>query len=278
MKMLINPEGGLAGDMFSAALISAGADFQRMQQAMSAAGKKLGETQIDLRQTPDGSSQLSISLNSQKHHLSESEAVEILKQLFSQFHIKELYRDFGMRILEILAEAEKKAHAKYNIVVEDHSPHPHSHSHPADDHYHHPHHHHHHRHPDTISEQTFLHEAQDIVIDIMGAVNGLQLLNIEPSAILLRPISVGGGQIHFSHGTHSIPAPATTVILEDHRLPWKKGPLDVELLTPTGSAIIAALSPSLDETIEIGSLDQITCGKSRGTKMLEIPPLELYFY
>lgn len=269
MKLLINPEGGLAGDMFAAALVSAGADFKIMQQAMLTAGEKLGSAQIDIKQTADGSSQLSIALNPGKHHLGGNEAGTILEELFSQFNIREKYRDLGLNILEILIKAEKRAHAEYNIVIDGENSHPHSHHHDRQ----HPHHHH-----SPGDEETFLHEAQDIVIDIIGAVVGLQQLNIEPKAELLCPVSVGGGHVHFSHGTHSIPAPATTIMLKEYHIEWKKGPIDVELFTPTGAAILSALGSSLNRSIDIAALDVVSTGKARGTKILAIPPLKLYIY
>jgi len=267
MKLLINPEGGLAGDMFAAALVSAGADFKIMQNAMLTAGEKLGAAQIEIKQTADGSSQLSIALKPGKHHLGGNEARTILEELFSQFHIREKYRNLGRNILEILIKAEKRAHAEYNIVIAGE----HSHSH------HHNNQHIHHHHPPG-AEETFLHEAQDIVIDIIGAVTGLQQLDIEPKAELLCPVSVGGGHVHFSHGTHSIPAPATTIMLKEFHIEWKKGPVDVELFTPTGAAILAALGSSLNTSIDIETLDVVSMGKARGTKILEIPPLELYIF
>jgi uncharacterized protein (DUF111 family) len=267
MKLSINPEGGLAGDMFAAALVSAGADFKVLQKAMLTAGEKLGAAQIDIKQTADGSSQLSIALNPGKRHLGGNEAGTILEELFNQFDIREEYRNLGMNILEILIKAEKRAHAEYNIVIEGE----HSHSH------HHNNKNAHQYHPPGV-EETFLHEAQDIVIDIIGAVTGLQQLDIEPKAELLRPVSVGGGHVHFSHGTHSIPAPATAIMLKEYHIQWKKGPVDVELFTPTGAAILAALGSLLNTSIDIETLDVVSVGKARGTKILEIPPLKLYIY
>ena len=263
MKFLINPEGGMAGDMFAAALVSAGADFKVIQTAMQAAGEKLGSAQIELKQTADGSSQLSIVLQSKQHHLGSDEAKTILEELCHRFAVREKYRAFGLKILEILVKAEKRAHAQYHIVMEENPHHSHPHPHPGK-----PHHH----------ETTFLHEAQDIVIDIIGAVTGMQQLDLEPEARLLKPVSVGGGQVHFSHGTHSIPAPATTVILEEYALEWQRGPLELELFTPTGAAILAALGSRLNPSVDIGALAVSARGKARGSKILEIPPFELILY
>ncbi len=93
-------------------------------------------------------------------------------------------------------------------------------------------------------EEAVLHEAQDILLDVMGAAAGLQYLNIDMNAVAcLTPVAVGGGVISFSHGALPAPAPATSAILKRHRIPHVAGPVDVELLTPTGAAILAALHP-----------------------------------
>ncbi len=93
-------------------------------------------------------------------------------------------------------------------------------------------------------EEAMLHEAQDILLDVMGAATGLQQLGVDMSTVTcLIPVAVGGGVINFSHGILPAPAPATIAILKHHRIPHVAGPVDVELLTPTGAAILAALHP-----------------------------------
>lgn len=287
--LLIDPAGGMAGDMFTAALVSAGADFEMVRKAMTAAGEKLGKTDIRHNTADDGSSQLDIDLESERHHLGGHEAQHILDDLFNEFNIDEPYRKAGFNILNILVKAEIRAHKEFNIVVEgdhhhDHShhhhhgaghSHGHSHGHMHDQSHGDGHHHHHdhaHSHP---HEEAFLHEAQDIVIDIMGAVTGMQLLGVAPGVKLLAPVSVGGGHVHCSHGTLSIPAPATTVILEESGIPWQKGPIDVELFTPTGAAILAGLDAKLEPKDNFQNLPAPN-GTSRGGKILEIPPLKMY--
>ncbi len=113
-------------------------------------------------------------------------------------------------------------------------------------------------------------------MDIMGAVMGLQLLDAETTAVLTAPVSVGGGQVVCSHGTLDIPAPATTIILQEYRLAWNKGPVEVELFTPTGAAILAGLEPKLDEDAGARISSSAVTGTSRGGKLLEIPPLKVF--
>jgi uncharacterized protein (DUF111 family) len=78
----------------------------------------------------------------------------------------------------------------------------------------------------------------------MGAAAGLQHLAVDLNQVIcFTPVAVGGGVITFSHGTLPAPAPAAAAILKQHRIPHVSGPVDVELLTPTGAAILAALHP-----------------------------------
>ena len=90
-----------------------------------------------------------------------------------------------------------------------------------------------------------LHEAQDILLDVTGAAWGLQALQIALESVqCLTPVRVGGGRTGLtSHGRLPVPAPATAAILEQHAIPYQPGPIEAELLTPTGAAILAALSP-----------------------------------
>ncbi len=93
-------------------------------------------------------------------------------------------------------------------------------------------------------EEALLHEAQDILLDVMGAAAGLQHLHVDMNRVAcFTPVAVGGGAITFSHGAMPAPAPATSAILKRYRIPHVAGPVDVELLTPTGAAILAALHP-----------------------------------
>jgi uncharacterized protein (DUF111 family) len=125
------------------------------------------------------------------------------------------------------------------------------------------------------NEDSYLHEAQDIIIDISGAVMGMQLLNIDTNAILTESLSVGNGEITFSHGKLSVPTPATTNILNKYKIPFTMGPIDNELCTPTGASILAALNHRLERNFLKNNKTK-NQGTSRGTKDYQIPPLKMY--
>lgn len=99
-----------------------------------------------------------------------------------------------------------------------------------------------HRH---AQEDAILHEARDILLDILGAAKGLEVLRIALDKVMcLTPVCVGGGNVRFSHGVLPVPTPAVAAILKQHTIPHVTGPVNTELLTPTGAALLAALQPT----------------------------------
>ena len=91
-------------------------------------------------------------------------------------------------------------------------------------------------------ERVHFHEvgAVDSICDIVGACLGLDLLNVD--RVHLSAINVGSGTIQCDHGLMPVPAPATARLLAGQPT-YSAGP-EMELTTPTGAAIAAALSQS----------------------------------
>ncbi len=93
----------------------------------------------------------------------------------------------------------------------------------------------------TTLDELHFHELgqEDAVADIVGACTAFHDLGLKGHRIYCTPISVGKGFIEFSHGTYPVPAPAALEILKEYSLPWQPGPVEGELLTPTGAALLA---------------------------------------
>jgi len=90
-------------------------------------------------------------------------------------------------------------------------------------------------------EKVHLHEvgAVDAILDVVGSVWGLQLLGVD--TVYCGPIVVGDGTVKAAHGILPVPAPATLKLLEGHVI--RPGPEGAgELVTPTGAALVRALS------------------------------------
>ncbi len=265
MKLYLDADGGVAGDMLCAGLLALGADADQVLGAMESAGSSLGELSAALEVMPDGVRRLRIVLENNERHLAASRARQILGDAMDNLSLPKQYRSCGMKALEILVEAEREAHR--NMPEMDH--HIHEQAHQA-----HHEHHHHHPHHTASGNETYLHEAQDIVMDICGVMSGLWSLGLDPTIELLGPLSVGGGTVAFSHGVLPVPAPAARIILDRYNIPWCFGPIDQELCTPTGVALLAALDARKCMTNPV--LNGIEPGRSRGTRAYDIPPLALY--
>jgi len=107
--------------------------------------------------------------------------------------------------------------------------------------------------------------AVDAICDIVGTVAGLHHLGVEE--ILFSTVSLGGGRIKADHGWLPVPAPATAVLLTG--LPTAGGPVEYELTTPTGAAIIKTVgkpSPAWPAM----RVDRIGCGAG-GRDIPELP-------
>jgi uncharacterized protein (TIGR00299 family) protein len=111
--------------------------------------------------------------------------------------------------------------------------------------------------------------ALDALADIAGCCAALYSLDVD--RIISLPISVGGGTILASHGLLPVPSPATLEILRRSNLLWHGGPVNHELLTPTGASILANV---VDQAIrEYPGIRAEKVGYGAGTKEFEMPNL-----
>jgi uncharacterized protein (TIGR00299 family) protein len=98
----------------------------------------------------------------------------------------------------------------------------------------------------TDLEDTHFHEvgADDAIADVVGAT--LLFDDLDPDRVVTTPLSTGGGEVEMSHGTYPIPAPAVVEIAERADWSLRGGPIEAELLTPTGAAILAHVAEGVD--------------------------------
>ena len=143
-------------------------------------------------------------------------------------------RDRAMKIMEILASAEGRVHA-------------------------------------VSGEEARFHEigAMDALADIAGSSAALSSLAVDGVVVL--PISVGSGTVVAAHGRLPVPAPATLEILKGSRLLWRGGPVEGELLTPTGAAILAGFAD--EAAAEYPLIRAGASGYGAGSKDLAVPNL-----
>ena len=106
-------------------------------------------------------------------------------------------------------------------------------------------------------ERIHFHEvgALDTVVDVTGALIGLNTLGIRE--IYASALNVGGGKVQAAHGELPIPAPWTAHLLRG--IPVYGSPVEAELTTPTGAAIISTLAKSFGALPPL-TVDQIGYG------------------
>src|SRR5690625_1684011 len=111
-------------------------------------------------------------------------------------------------------------------------------------------------------DQVHFHEvgALDSIADIVGVVTALQALELE--RLICSPIGLGGGRVEAAHGLIPIPGPAVMELLREHDVPGAGGPVDIELATPTGVALMVTLA---DEFASLPSLRPENVGSGAGT-------------
>jgi len=119
----------------------------------------------------------------------------------------------------------------------------------------------------TSIDQIHFHEigAVDTLVDVVGFVCALERLKIE--AVYSSPLPLGGGTVHTEHGRLPVPAPATLALLAQVGAPAVPGPVQAELLTPTGAALLTEFA-----VFERPAMSIQTIGYGFGTK--EFGPAE----
>jgi uncharacterized protein (TIGR00299 family) protein len=194
---------GASGDMILGALMDAGLGLKQLKGQLA----KLHLTHYDVQlkkvlKKGLGGSQAVVTID-KDHHLQPRRHLSHIREIIENSEVSESAKHKSIKIFTRLAEAEAKVHR-------------------------------------TRIENIHFHEigAMDAVIDVVGAVAGLELLNIE--AVFCSPLHVGTGTVECAHGTLPVPAPATIELIKG--IPVYSTGVEGELLTPTGAAILTTLS------------------------------------
>ncbi|WP_049985707.1 nickel pincer cofactor biosynthesis protein LarC [Halobellus rufus] len=99
---------------------------------------------------------------------------------------------------------------------------------------------------DTDLESTHFHEvgADDAIADVVGVALLVDDLGVD--RVVTTPLSTGDGTQGMAHGEYPVPAPAVVEIAAGADWSLQGGPVDAELLTPTGAAILAHFAEGVD--------------------------------
>lgn len=194
---------GISGDMFLGSLLDAGLSLDLLRQALHSL--PLEGYQLTLETVQDKGIrgvQFDVVLPEQ------AQPTRHLSDITALFHastLPERVRTTALAIFQRLAEAEAVVHG-------------------------------------TSLEEVHFHEvgAVDAIVDITGAALGIEVLGITQLYASALPLT--SGHVKTAHGLLPVPAPATLEILRRVHAPWKPSPVEGELVTPTGAAILATLA------------------------------------
>lgn len=207
---------GISGDMFLASLLglvpednSILTELEDLQNYLSGVSK-LNIKLVHPERNGIQLNQLQISIKESKEHRTAKTLQKTLNDFLNNSKISHQAKNYAINVLNSLIKAESEVHGK-------------------------------------LAENIHLHELSsvDTLIDISGVAIVLDKINAfeKDTAIFCSKIPLGGGKVNTKHGILAIPAPATLNILEKSDLITFGGPIDSELVTPTGAALIANLNP-----------------------------------
>ena len=117
-------------------------------------------------------------------------------------------------------------------------------------------------------EQVEFHEvgALDTIVDVVAACSGFAALRLD--RLVVSPVALGGGTAQSQHGRLPVPVPAVLELLRESVLVGHGGPVDVELATPTGVALLAEWATGSGPLPPVGVH---TIGIGAGTRDLDAP-------
>jgi uncharacterized protein (TIGR00299 family) protein len=219
---------GISGDMTLGALVDAGVDIDELRTEL--AKLNLSGFSVEPKKCVKNGitgTKVTVITEEQKAHRHLSHIVEIIEKSGLSDNVKKRSID----VFHTLAKAEAKIH-------------------------------------NTTPEKIHFHEvgALDAIVDVVGAVVGLELLGVEQ--LFASPVSVGTGFVECQHGKIPVPAPATMEILQG--APLVATGIEAELTTPTGAAIVKTLATAFRPFPPM-TLESI--GYGAGSRDHEIPNL-----
>ncbi len=196
---------GISGDMTLAALVDAGANLNYINQQISL----LLDSFVQLKVKPVnkmGISAKQLEIRLEPDTIPINRNYATIKKLITGSKLAPDVKKNAAHIFQVIAVAEAKIHG---IPV----------------------------------DLVHFHEigAIDSIIDIVGVALALESLNI--AQVFATPVPLGSGRIDIEHGIYPNPAPATIEILKGRTVNLLD--LQYEITTPTGAAIISALSSSI---------------------------------
>lgn len=206
MVTIIDPQNaGIAGNMVIGAFLDIGVNKEVLQDIMEHYGSYFGDIHVKINKIQkSGISATYVDVKCRdRKPIKYNELINSLKDIKHQ-KINYSMLKFAEKVFFKLAKAESQIHG-------------------------------------TSIDQVHFHEvgAADAVADVIGSAYCYYKLKLDSQKIYGMPVALGGGRKESTHGSLSIPAPATMEILKN--IPILGGPVKEELTTPTGAALLSTM-------------------------------------
>ncbi|MDA0237975.1 MAG: LarC family nickel insertion protein [Proteobacteria bacterium] len=215
MRVHLDPIGGIAGDMFIAAILDAKPEwYDEMCAAIRIAGlpKEVGLSLLPHSDFALTGKRFNVDeLGVHEHHHT---SFSYIRSALSASDLDPQVRQIAIDIFCLLAEAESAVHGKPVETISFHE----------------------------VGEW-------DSIADIVGAAFLIDKLS---ASWTLSALPLGRGTVDTSHGILPVPTPATVKLLEGFY--FDDDGLDGERITPTGAAILAYLKPRQSGAGQAGKL------------------------
>jgi len=106
-------------------------------------------------------------------------------------------------------------------------------------------------------EEVHLHETgtPDTLVDVLGCSLLFDILELDGEWVYGTPISLGMGWVEIEHGRMEVPVPAVRNMIRS--LPARTGPVEGELATPTGVALVSAMVEIWMDHGEMGDTERV---------------------
>ena len=103
-------------------------------------------------------------------------------------------------------------------------------------------------------ERVHFHEVGgvDAIVDVLGAVWGLDRLGVE--RVYVSALPTGGGKVGSAHGPIPVPAPAMLELARLVGAPLVPSTVEAELVTPTGAALATTLGEFRQPPMRVGAV------------------------
>lgn len=250
--LLIDCRSGASGDMTLGAMLSLGVPLQVLQDGLASLG--LNEFDLAVHETEYNGAPVTdvdVILHNKEHawihpYSGKYRNYGEIKEMIDRAQMSDRVKELSRRIFDIKAAAESEAHGVPVDGVQFHEV-----------------------------------GAVDSIVDVVGAA--ICIDHIGADEVVGTHVPTGFGTIECACGTLPVPAPAVAAILRNTGLPHYRSDIEMELLTPTGAAILAGIVDRFEEDKTFETLWNAAkagnrIGQGTGKRKTGLPPLKVMIH